>query len=45
VATPKGETVILDMSIGYALAPEEATTRQELLARADIAMYKVKRGR
>ncbi len=38
----EGQEVILAVSIGIALDPGDATTAGELLARADIAMYRTK---
>jgi diguanylate cyclase (GGDEF)-like protein len=39
-----GVSLEVQGSIGIAIAPEHGTTREELLRRADIAMYAAKRG-
>jgi diguanylate cyclase (GGDEF)-like protein len=39
-----GQPITLDGSIGIALAPDDATTAEELMAAADAALYAAKRG-
>ena len=43
--SPAVEHITLNGSIGISLAPNDATTGQELIRHADAAMYKDKRGR
>jgi diguanylate cyclase (GGDEF)-like protein len=40
-----GETLTMNASIGVALYPEHGTTTDELMQRADIALYEAKRNR
>ena len=41
----EGHTIVLSASIGVSLFPEHGVTKEDLLQRADIALYEVKRHR
>jgi len=41
---PDGRQIQLSVSFGAAIAPDHARTRQQLIAAADAAMYRVKQG-
>ncbi len=43
VALDDGRTVAMTISVGVAVFPEDATTKEELISRADQALYRAKR--